>query len=363
MGYNEQGIVDFLQNLKKEDISATKLSPREKKLFELISALYGDAIEDEIKIIMSKMMHLQMAKYSLPKPNESAVITFDNQKTAALIFDRVWTPYVKDVPENVGFFGDTNLEIDLWSCQRVHDIVSNSTVNMELKQRVVTNARFMIDLIMTGELLKTDDETLLKKHSNESPYFTLFRLISSVLNSNYNCNVQAILPNEVNFQEEYSLGNKRLIYTVLKDVALPDEQQLSWEQVSEMRNDQDSRKKLRKLVHWFDKEMVGMKTDFIKEEIELRLENYEWALKKHGIKTIKGILGKLIDVDSLIKSSVAFGALSVAKIGINPIFGAVGYMVGKTIVEVADMYINRQDIVTGPDSAVSYVYDMKKKRK
>lgn len=361
MGYKEEAIIGFLKNLKKEGLDIEKLSAREKRFFELISAIITEKIEPEVKVIMARMMNLQTPVASVPRNNESAVITTENVKSAALLFDRVWTPYMKDVPEEIGFFGNSNLEVDLWSCIRISDIASGYIDDRDLRDKIVLNSRSMLGIILAGEVLKSKEKIIHKSYNSQYPFTTFIHQISILLNSKYNLNIKTLFPSRDDYELEYSPGDHRVLFACLKDVALPDEKELAWEQILEIRKDKVSKERLRKLIHWLDKEMVGKSTSFVKDEINQKLEEYEGALRKHGIKTLRGTVGKLLDYQNLVKAAVTFGVVSSLNIGIDPLLAATGYMLGKTAIEITDLYLDYKDLQIGPNSEISYLYELKKK--
>ncbi len=361
MGYNESGIINLLKSLNKDDLKREKRTLREEKLLDLISAIITEGVEPGIKIIMAKMMNLQMPVKIIPSENETAVIATDYEKSAALLFDRVWTPYIKDVPKEISFFGNSNIEIDLWSCIRISDIAKGMVKDTVLKERIINNARTMLEMILAGEVVESNEEIIHKSYLSKYPFITFCHQISFLLNSRYNTNIKTLFPSLEDQKNEYTAGDHRVIFACLKDVAVPKEDELHWEQVIELRKDKKSKEKYSKLIHWFDKEMVGKTQEFIKDEIHQKIESYEWTLRKHGIKTIRGVVGKLLDVNTLIKSAVSYGVVSAANIGIDPILGATGYLMGKTALDITDMYINYKDIQIGPNSEIAYLYEIKNK--
>ena len=96
--------------------------------------------------------------------------------------------------------------------------------------------------------------------------------------------------------------------------------------------------------------MVGKSQSFIEEDVEQKLEDYEWALKKHGIKTILGEISEVL---------VGGGIFAIAdpKLGL---FAAGAIVVGKVIVKVGQALLDFDDIERGPNSEISWVYEVKR---
>jgi hypothetical protein len=107
--------------------------------------------------------------------------------------------------------------------------------------------------------------------------------------------------------------------------------------------------------------MVGRDAAFIGQEIGQRLEDYSWAIRKHGIKTVLGTLSALLDGKCLLGAGglVAGGAL----LGAPKTGGAAGLVVclGKVAVEVGKGLIDVEDAKRGPGNEISYIYEVRKK--
>ena len=48
--------------------------------------------------------------YLIPEPTESAAVAIGREKTAALFYDRIWSPYASLVPYDMHFFGASEPE-------------------------------------------------------------------------------------------------------------------------------------------------------------------------------------------------------------------------------------------------------------
>jgi len=147
----------------------------------------------------------------------------------------------------------------------------------------------------------------------------------------------------------YSKGGKATILSTLSNLQIVDEKCLTWDQVLEFRKDEKAKKKYERLLHWLKKEMVGKSQSFIEDDVEQKLEDYEWALKKHGIKTVLGEISEVL---------VGGGIFAIAdpKLGL---FAAGAIVVGKVVVKVGQALLDFDDIERGPNSEISWVYEVK----
>jgi hypothetical protein len=105
--------------------------------------------------------------------------------------------------------------------------------------------------------------------------------------------------------------------------------------------------------------MIDKSVQFITDEINHRLEQYDWSLRKHGIKTIIGGLSDTLNPKSLIGSSTA--GVAVNLISGKPIWSllaAGGLLVGRTAVSLATALVERRDIAMG-HREIAYVQQLK----
>lgn len=154
-----------------------------------------------------------------------------------------------------------------------------------------------------------------------------------------------------------------MILAGVKDIGIVDEGKLVWAQVEEFRKDSNARRKYRRMIHWLDSEMVGKSADFVADRIAIKLEDYEWALKKHGIKTITGCFSRILDPRFIAASSAAVAGLALAGDQFLAAIGGLGLLAGKTAISITKTALDIIDRRRGKDSEVAFVYDMKKKLK
>jgi hypothetical protein len=61
---------------------------------------------------------------------------------------------------------------------------------------------------------------------------------------------------------------------------------LTWDQVLQFRKDKDAVEKLNRLRRWFTRDLAKKSEPEIKAELEEKLDNYQYSLRKHGIATV-----------------------------------------------------------------------------
>jgi len=160
--------------------------------------------------------------------------------------------------------------------------------------------------------------------------------------------------------ERYEEGKTQLIVSSLSNLKIVDEDKLKWSQVCEFRKDTEARKKYKRFLHWLNKEMIGKSHAFIEDDIALKLEEYEQSLKKHGIKTVLGIIEEVLDGKFLTGTAVVTTGVSIVS---NPMLGVLtglSLTIGKVSVKLAKVLLDVDDVRRGVNSEISWVYEAKK---
>jgi hypothetical protein len=130
------------------------------------------------------------------------------------------------------------------------------------------------------------------------------RLFSEKLKAAENGNFVPVYESKEKMNKEFKNGNNEVVVYVLENLEIVDENKLSWSQVVDFRGDKDSRKAYRRMLHWMEKEMQGKTFNFIQDEVEIILSDYQIALKKHGIKTILGEIEGVFSKEILIPQAI-----------------------------------------------------------
>lgn len=186
------------------------------------------------------------------------------------------------------------------------------------------------------------------------------RDIRNSLSNKYGLNAVTVYNSEEKRKSEYKEGDYDVAVVSLTDLDIVDEDQLSWEQVLEFRKDEDSKLKYKKMVHWLDKEMIGKSRFFIEDEIALKLEEYENSLTKHGIRTVLGTISESLDGKYLAGASGITGSFALAGHPTLGVLAGTGLVVGRVAVKLAHTLLDIDDKERGPNSEISWVYEVKK---
>ncbi len=127
--------------------------------------------------------------------------------------------------------------------------------------------------------------------------------------------------------------------------------ELTWEQVAQLRADRDAVARLNRLRRWFTTDLLGKDEREVRAILEQRLDDYRYALRKHGIQTaLAGATSVLsFAAGPTALSAITASPLAVAAGGLALASGALAW-IGTKLIERADL----------ERSEVAYLYDVRK---
>ena len=270
-----------------------------------------------------KRLQSQFGRPHLPLQAETVAVTFETPKTAALCFDRVWSheSVVDHPPPELYAYGATQYEIyslalSLATFQRP-----------ELAERL--RSFFTNEVLATYPgLVKITGAGFHARSTSEVLAAAGLRTIP-VYSSAQNCDA------------EYAPGRTEVVVTALQAIEIVDESALSWEQVVQFRQDNTARNHFRKLVHWLDTELVGKPASYIADEMGVRLERYDAALRKHGIQTALGAIEAVFDPKFLGAASAITGGLAFASSITAAVATGAALAVGRVACTIARSLVDR----------------------
>jgi hypothetical protein len=270
---------------------------------------------------------------NLPAPNESVGVTVLKPKTAALFFDRVWRcPGLEQIlPNDVSCYGATQMEY----LPALLGLVARS---LEISDTQIV------------------DEVKLPYASKAWGASSVTRAIAESLFESHSILALPMYDSTESRDAEYQVGHTQVLVAAIEGLQVVDEDSLDVEQILEFRKDASAKSKFRQLRHWADKELAGKPSSFLIDAVSQRLEDYEWALKKHGILTVS----ELLDPKVLLGVASTAAALAFAGAEFWGALGAAGVVIGKAAVSVTQKLVDREDRKRGQGSEVAFVHELKK---
>jgi hypothetical protein len=273
-----------------------------------------------------------------PSANDSLALSVMRPKTAALAFDRVYRlPILNEpVPAEIGFYGATFPELTY--CAAALMIMASEEVG------------FTIQGFHDAPKTRTPDE-------NERR--SLFALCSD-LATNYGRLPTIFFHNQTARETDMPGGPHSVLFAAITDVGLVDEKAISWDQVLEFRKDIDARTKYRRFVRWIDAELRAQSASEVGDLVAFRLDDYEWALKKHGISTWLGAITSLIDPKFIGAASAVAAATTLSS---DKLWGALmglSLAIGKAAVTFGTTKLSAVQERRSTNYEVAYVHEIKR---
>lgn len=253
-------------------------------------------------------------------------------KTTALFFDKLFVPhpYSKRIPCSLLFDYDGSIKEVFqrknkeWGVFYVSAEQHNSGLNPFGKQNdfecvSYCNEAYFSDSLTEDLGVKEKDNTIIsnlssfnRKHETKKEddkrrdfllsYYRNREIQNMVqgMRKYFRVNIVPIFFDKTDYEKSLDISNPNMqgfqtdnkdhsVYeAIINCDKMIDEDELSWEQVLEIRKDRKSILKLRKFRNWADNSFQKYSGDRIVESIEKEYEDYSEALKKHGVKMIKG---------------------------------------------------------------------------
>jgi len=272
----------------------------------------------------------------VPEGAKTVAVTDDLPKTAALFFDCVAAlPVNFKAPDEVAAFGGTTFEA-AWLGLYRHFRGASADTLLAMRRALARSeiGRTLLTDALPARMLA--DAFIRERNLNATPVYAQAQMRDA----------------------EYKAGNYEVIVGILRDVAVPDEQVLSWEQVLDFRRDRESRRRYRRFVHWLDREMVGKSTTYIADELAVRLNDYELSLRKHGIATVIGTIESVIDPKFVAAASVLTTGLGLGLGGAAGAASAVTLFGAKAACTVARGLLDLHELKR-KSSDIAFVHELK----
>ena len=310
-------------------------------MLEYLAAVKGIPAEQLSDVVdeLAADIDARLGTPILPKATETVAVTFHAPKTAALFFDRVWSyAGLEDrPPDDVLVYGATDAEVwpqaillclgpPNWDWQRIQQTFGRQGPIRDLWAQTAPPASLM-------------SNALFQEHGIKA--IPMFKSIAAC-------------------EREYRVGDTAAIVAAVEQLGVVDEQGLRWDQVMELRRDTEARNKLRRMRHWLDTEFVGKPVSFVSDALSVRLENYEWALRKHGIDTVLGSFADLLDHRFLPAALAATAGLALAGGEFWAAVGATGMLAGRAVLSVTSRLVDLADKKRGNHSEVAFIHQIRK---
>lgn len=319
--------------------------PDRKQLRQLLytaqkKLVYGKSVGVSGDILSDGMEFLSKNSI-LPKKGEIAAVTITKPKTSALCYERVWDPTGQIVPESIRCSGRSAAEASMLMAMINENVTSDwESVFPSIVERWSSVHPEAVECL-GGRTCYVNG-------------------LSKAFSDSTDCQAIPIYDSSQQQQKEYKSGDRQAIVTALENLSIVDESQLTWDQIRQFREDSEARKKYRRLMHWMDKDMVGKSQSFVEDEIAIKLEDYEQALKTHGIRTVLGTFSDILDGKFLLGSAGIGASFVLAGHPTLGLLAEAGLLINKVLVKLRQDKLNLDDVKRGDNSEIAAIYEIKK---
>jgi hypothetical protein len=161
------------------------------------------------------------------------------------------------------------------------------------------------------------------------------------------------------FTKEFPSGDAIAYQAVINNIPVVSEV-VAWEQVFDFRRDNEATERYRTLRQWLRVAIAAKSLTEATDRLAQMLESYEWALRKHGVITVTGVLSNIIDSGTVVSLSAAGGILALAG---HPTLGAItsiGLALSKGTLRLIDYHLAREDFRRGDNAGLAVIHDARK---
>ncbi len=272
-----------------------------------------------------------------------AISTPAEWNRALLLFDRVWVPpvYLMDNFPDAMAFADPGLDDAIhYQSGHAHDVVRYFERNSPRFEGREPN-RFAVEY--------ADSEGFFGR--------AIRRVADRYSKAGYR--VVPLYPSCATFEHEFSNGLDVAYEAALDAIFIVCPESLTLAQVLEFRRDSEAVRKYRALRLWLRDGLKARSVSEATDTILSKVGNYEWSIRKHGLKTLTGSMSAVLDSKMLVAltSGAALGHLIAGPIWAALAAGLVAS--SRCLVWLADRRIDLEDVKRGPDSEVAVIYDLK----
>ncbi len=163
------------------------------------------------------------------------------------------------------------------------------------------------------------------------------------------------------YLRRFTEGERIAYEGALNNIPLVTASEVSWEQIISFRKDQEAVRKYRDLRLWLRSGLGAESVLHASDIIGQKIENYRWAIRKHGLQTSIGTFKQVFDWKA---SPLTLAAAGGAGLVGGPIWGtivgglAIAAQVGAWI---AERNLKSEEVRRGPDREVAILYDIQEK--
>lgn len=135
-----------------------------------------------------------------------------------------------------------------------------------------------------------------------------------------------VFPHEAAMLSAFPEGKNDAITLSINNIPLINTKKCKWEQISQIKEDSNSRIKLSRFRNFLQDEYSGKSANYIKDSLNVKISDYQEACKKHGFELIDATISVLLEGNTWLAASATTIAGILA--GHLPEAGAINVFMG-----------------------------------
>ena len=195
---------------------------------------------------------------------------------------------------------------------------------------------------------RTAFEESILAHDNEMVEFQLQRYRHSKMLNNFHDFDLFPIPNLSEFEEKTTCNAWEVCINNIPTIV---EEKLGWGQVLEVRKDKATVKKLHRLKNWINSDLEGKSRSEIAELIDQAIDDYSFALKKHGIMTTVGGVATVLSLSASIAEALS-GEFTVQL--------SAGFVVAASLITYTASQLS--DFIENKRAPVAFIYEVQQQK-
>lgn len=177
-----------------------------------------------------------------------------------------------------------------------------SKINYSINRDTISNTEFKYSINRNKAILLGSENFSRRYNLHISPIFHDLTDFEKELQNISQNDFYRSKSFKYNFKKTNCFINRNAFSICIQDFPSIKEDELSWEQVLDIRKDKKRNEQLKQFTKFCKKELNGLSPNEIREILEQEMDEYKEALKVHGIKTIIGTFTTLVSSISPIVS-------------------------------------------------------------
>jgi len=152
-------------------------------------------------------------------------------------------------------------------------------------------------------------------------------------------------------------GHSEALEIKLSNIGVIDHSKVDWGQVKALREDADSSTKLRRFRLFMTENYKGRDGNYIRDDLLLKIYDYEQVCKKHGLELIISSVSKILDTKSIVGTLAASAASTLVGDLTCGILSGVAIQIGQVAINIAEKRLEFESKKN--NSEIAYLMEIK----